>query len=254
MHPESPPLHQLPPDKARQLVDEGFAIIDGPYQPSELNHLSQAYDDGLAMADPADVRVSSSTRAWDIVSRTPEFERVYTYAPLLQAARIVVGERFKLSATCFRSLNPRASAQSLHVDVQFQEDGWPILGFILMVDAFSSETGATRFVRGSHERQYEPNGLSVDATRQTDAETLACGPAGAMIIFNGSTWHGHSCNVTERQRRSIQGHFVPCHSRTVIDYGPRLDAKSLARIGTLGKQVLGLISAAQQPVAAVRER
>lgn len=231
-------MGQLPPDKAEQLVDEGFTVIDGPYQASELSHLSQTYDHALATADPGDVRVSSSTRAWDIVSRTPEFERVYTHAPLLHAARIVVGQRFKLSATCFRSLNPGASAQSLHVDVQFQEDGWPILGFILMVDAFSSENGATRFVMGSHKRPHTPHVSS------EDVEALACGPAGAMIIFNGSTWHGHSRNVTERTRRSIQGHFVPRHARTVIDYGARLDAKSLSRIGTAGKQVLGLISGA----------
>ena len=231
-------MGQLPPDKAEQLVDEGFTVIDGPYPPSELSQLSQAYDDALATADPVDVRVSSSTRAWDIVSRTPEFERVYTHAPLLHAARIVVGEGFKLSATCFRSLNPQASAQSLHVDVQYQEDGWPILGFILMVDAFSSANGATRFVRGSHKRTYAPHASS------EDVETLACGAAGSMIVFNGSTWHGHSRNVTERTRRSIQGHFIPRHARTAIDYGARLDAKSLSRIGTVGRQVLGFTSGA----------
>ena len=228
---------------ARHLVEDGFAIIDGPYSVCELDHLSLAFDAALAGADPADVRVSSSTRAWDIVSRTPEFERVYTYSPLLHACRIILGDDFKLSATCFRALNPGARAQALHVDAMFQGDGWPILGFILMVDEFTSENGATRFVRRSHLRQHDPNTPS-HGDAPADVETIACGPAGALIIFNGSTWHGHSNNDTQRQRRSIQGHFIQRHAQAAIDYGSRLSPESLARIGTTGKQVLGLISAA----------
>jgi Phytanoyl-CoA dioxygenase (PhyH) len=235
---------QLSAEKAQQLVEDGFAIVDGPYFPSELGYLSKAFDEALATADAADVRASSSIRAWDIVSRTPQFERVYTHPALLQACRIVVGEAFKLSATCFRALNPGASAQALHVDVKYQADGWPILGFILMVDEFSSQNGATRFVRRSHRRQHDPSALPTNAGRPEDVETFACGPAGAMIIFDGSTWHGHSDNVTGRQRRSIQGHFIPRAGRAAIDYGARVSPEALTRISTVGKHVLGLSSAA----------
>src|SRR5688572_19192321 len=245
MSPNQWPLSpQLPPDRAQQLAEDGVAIIHGPYPSSELSHLSSAFDAGLAGADLADIRVSSSTRAWDIVSRTPEFERVYTFPPLLQACRIVLGDEFKLSATCFRALNPGAKAQALHVDVTFRGDGWPILGFILMVDEFTAENGATRFVRRSHERRQGPDTPSSGTDASMDQETLACGPAGSMIIFNGSTWHGHSSNFTQRPRRSIQGHFIQRQARAAIDYGSRLSPESLARIGTTGKQVLGLIPAA----------
>jgi ectoine hydroxylase-related dioxygenase (phytanoyl-CoA dioxygenase family) len=240
---ESSAASPLPQDKAQQLVEDGFAIVDGPYLPSELSYLSKAFDEALATADAADVRVSSSIRAWDIVSRTPQFERVYTHPALLQACRIVVGEAFKLSATCFRALNPGASGQALHVDVNYQADGWPILGFILMVDEFSSENGATRFVRGSHRRQHDPSTLPANAGLAEDEETLACGPAGAMIVFNGSTWHGHSENVTEQQRRSIQGHFIPRVGRAARDYDSRLSTEALAKMSAVGKHVLGLTSA-----------
>jgi hypothetical protein len=244
MFSEYSPSSQLASEKAQQLVEQGFAIIDGPYSPLELDHLSKAFDEALATADPSDVRVSSSTRAWDIVSRTAEFQRVYTHPPLLQACRIVIGDAFKLSATCFRTLNPGASAQPLHVDVKFQADGWPILGFILMVDEFSSENGATRFVPRSHERAYDPSTLSPKVRLTDDAETLACGTAGAMIIFNGSAWHGHSNNFTRRQRRSIQGHFISRDALSALDYGARLRPEALARLGAVERYVLGLNSAA----------
>jgi hypothetical protein len=235
-------LPHLPSDKAQQLVDDGFAIIDGPYSQAELGHLSRDFDIAMASADPADVRISSSTRAWDIVSRTPEFERIYTYPPLLEACGIIVGEGFKLSATCFRSVNPGAGSQALHVDVSFRGDDWPILGFILMVDGFTAENGATRFVRGSQKRCRDPGAPASDANGHRDVETLACGSAGEMIIFDGSTWHGHSGNVTQQQRRSIQGHFVPRGGRGAIDYGSRLSPEVFARIGAVGRRVLGLTS------------
>jgi ectoine hydroxylase-related dioxygenase (phytanoyl-CoA dioxygenase family) len=37
-------------------------------------------------------------------------------------------------------------------DVQRDSSGWPLVGFILMIDAFRPDNGATRFVLGSHFR------------------------------------------------------------------------------------------------------
>jgi len=80
------------------------------------------------------------------------------------------------------------------VDVKREADGWPLVGFILMVDEFDVENGATRFVPGSHLHPCEPDDLMKDATGACAGEVLACGPAGSMIFFNGSVWHGHSAN------------------------------------------------------------
>ena len=40
--------------------------------------------------------------------------------------------------------------QALHVDVGRHAAEWPLVGFILMVDDFRPDNGATRFVPGSH--------------------------------------------------------------------------------------------------------
>jgi ectoine hydroxylase-related dioxygenase (phytanoyl-CoA dioxygenase family) len=39
------------------------------------------------------------------------------------------------------------------------------------------------------------------------SEVLASGEAGMLIVFNASIWHGHTANVTENLRRSVQGYF-----------------------------------------------
>jgi hypothetical protein len=228
----------LPPDAARQLRDLGFVVLPGPEVPGGPARLSQAYDRAVSMADPRDVSVRSSTRVHDFVNRGPEFDELYVFRPVLAACCQVIGRPFKLSTMLARTLEPGAPAQPLHVDVRREADGWPLVGFILMVDAFDAENGATRFVPGSHLLPREPNDWMTDATGGCDGETLACGPAGSMIVFNGSVWHGHAANRSDRRRRSVQGAFIPREARASIDQASRIRPETLQRIGDLARYVL----------------
>lgn len=232
-----------PASNIRELIDLGFTVIDGPCSAERLEGVSVAYDRAVETADSSDLRIASSTRVWDIVSRGPEFDELYIYPPLLQACNVVIGQAFKLSATCFRTLEPGAPSQSLHVDVNFQAPDWPILGFIMMVDAFDPQNGATRFIPRSHLRAHGPDHPDAEDHFDQDSEVLACGPAGSLIIFNGSIWHGHASNRSERRRRSIQGHFIPRHAKAALDYESRLGIDALTRITSVGRYVLGLASA-----------
>jgi hypothetical protein len=225
-----------------QLRDGGFVVVPGPSIPGGIERLSEAYDHAVESADPADVRVSSSTRVIDFVNRAPEFDGIYVYSPLLAACRMIVGEPFKLSGTRARTLEPGAPTEAFHVDVKHQHraDGWPIVGFIMMVDAFDAENGATRFVPGSHLRPHEPGELMESPANDHEAQVLASGPAGSMIIFNGSTWHGHTANRSTRRRRSLQGHFIPRDARSSIDHAERVRPEVLERIGELGRYILAI--------------
>ena len=49
-----------------------------------------------------------------------------------------------------RAVRPGVAAQALHVDFARDAAGWPMVGFILMVDGFRADNGATQFLSGSH--------------------------------------------------------------------------------------------------------
>jgi hypothetical protein len=232
-------LH-LPPDAARQLLDVGFIVIGGPTAPDDMPRLQDAYDRAVATADAADVRISSSTRVTDFVNRGPEFDDVYVYPPLLAACCLTIGEPFKLSGTRARTLEPGAPSESLHVDVKHRADGWPIVGFIMMIDPFDAENGATRFVPGTHLQPREPSEVMADRNYVHDEQVLACGPAGTMIVFNGSAWHGHTANRSNRRRRCLQGHFIPRQAKASIDHSARMRPEVLARIGDTAKYLLAI--------------
>ena len=229
---------QLPPDAARQLREIGFVVMPGPEIPGGWVRLSQAYDRAVLTADPRDVSIRSSTRVHDFVNRGQEFDGLYVHPPLLAACCRIIGRPFKLSTMLARTLEPGAPAQLLHVDVKRGADGWPLVGFIVTVDEFDAENGATRFVPGSHLLPCEPHGLMKGATDAYEGEVLACGPAGSIIIFNGSVWHGHTANRSARRRRSIQGAFVPREARAAINQASRIRPETLRRIGDLAKYVL----------------
>jgi ectoine hydroxylase-related dioxygenase (phytanoyl-CoA dioxygenase family) len=235
---------QLSSEAARQLRENGFVIIPGPVVPNHFPRLSAAYDDAVARADSADVhcgKCGASTRINDFVNRGPEFDAIYLHPPLLAACCQIIGGPFKLSGMRARTLNPGAPAQGLHVDVRHRGDGWPLVGCILMVDAFDSRNGATRFVPGTHRKPDEPQDVMNNPQDAHPDEILACGPAGSMIIFNASVWHGYGANLTAAPRRSIQAHFVPRGAQaSPDDHARRMRPETLRRLGERAKYVLGI--------------
>ena len=235
-------LHQtLPSASVQQLIESGFVIIPGPVSSQRFHQLSAAYDEVMNSGAGPDLKIASTTtRLYDLVNRGPAFDDVYTRPALLEACRGVIGEPFKLSSLLGRTLRPGSPAQELHVDLARDSTDAPMIGFILMIDPFTTENGATRFVPCS---QYWPD-VPVDRLTDTRAsfpgEIAACGEAGSMIIFNGAIWHGHSANNTPEQRRSIQGYFVRRDAQSGINFSARMRSETLGRISAFARYLLSL--------------
>jgi ectoine hydroxylase-related dioxygenase (phytanoyl-CoA dioxygenase family) len=225
----------------QELGDIGFVVIPGPVAPSGLAQLAAAYDSAVASACPDDVSIgSSTTRVHDFVNRGPEFDALYVYQPVLEACCRVIGRAFKLSSLLARTVRPHSTAQPLHVDFVRDADGWPMVGFILMVDEFRHDNGATRFVPGSHKWQVSPEDLANDPRPDYEGHVLACGPSGSLILYNGSACHGHAANLTGEPRRSIQGAYIRREARSGGDLRARMRPETLGRIGPLAKYLLTL--------------
>jgi hypothetical protein len=231
----------LPTSSRKQLSEEGFAVVPGPVSAERLLEVAFAYDEVMDSGQGPDFRISSTTtRMYDFVNRGPAFDEIYLHLPLLEACRHVIGEPFKLSSLLGRTLRPQSSAQDLHVDLSRDSEDAPMLGFILMIDPFQSDNGATRFVPGSHNWPDIPQDRNCDPSADFPGQALACGPAGSMILFNGAIWHGHTANVTLKNRRSIQGYFVRREANSGMDFRARMLPETLARIGPLAQYLLSV--------------
>jgi ectoine hydroxylase-related dioxygenase (phytanoyl-CoA dioxygenase family) len=232
---------ELSPGAVQDLRDVGFVAIPGPVAPDGLARLAEAYDSAVARASADDVSVgSTTTRINDFVNRGPEFDGLYLYQPVLEACCRVIGQPFKLSTMIARTLRPYSQGQDLHVDFRHDADGWPMVGFILMVDEFRCDNGATRFVPGSHRWPTIPSEVMNEHVAVSERQVQACGRAGSVIIYNGSVWHGHSRNQTGEPRRSIQGAYIRREAQTGGNLPARMRPETLARIGPLAKYLLAV--------------
>jgi hypothetical protein len=230
----------LPTDVVSELQGRGFVVLPGPVPAERMGRLANTYTAAVASASSDDVKVgSTSTRVSDFVNRGAEFDELYVFPPLLEACCRVIGRPFKLSSFHARTLRPGAPTEDLHVDVGRDSADWPLLGFILMVDEFRPDNGATRFVPGSHRWSETPDTLP-DLRAEHVGQVLACGSAGSLVIFNGSAWHGHGANTSKGPRRSLQGAFIPRDGRAGTDFSARMQPESRARLGPLARYVLAL--------------
>jgi ectoine hydroxylase-related dioxygenase (phytanoyl-CoA dioxygenase family) len=232
---------ELSAGAAQALCDVGFVVIPGPVAINGLAHLADAYDAAVASAASDDVaNGSSTTRVHDFVNRGPEFDGLYVHQPVLEAACRIIARPFRLSSMLARTLRPGAQAQALHVDFKVDAEGWTMLGFIFMVDEFRSDNGATRFVPGSHNWSKVPSDVMLDPVMDYEGEIQACGPAGSMIVYNGSVWHGHTANLTDKPRRSVQGAYIRREAASGSNLPARMRSDTLARISPLAKYILAL--------------
>ena len=231
----------LPKLAASELRERGFVVFPNSVPPDGVQRLSDAYTAAVASAASDDIKIgSTSTRVSDFVNRGPEFDAVYVFPPLLEACWLVIGGPFKLSSFHARTVRACAPAQDLHVDVQRESADWPLLGFVLMVDEFRPDNGATRLVPGSHRWPGTPAEAMPDPRADHEDQVLACGDAGSLLVFNGSVWHGHSANTSNGPRRSVQGAFVPRNGHAWTDFAAAMQPETRARLGPRARQLLGI--------------
>ena len=225
----------------QDLREVGFVVIPGPLASDRLARLGAAYNSAVVGAIADDLAIgSSTTRINDFVNRGPEFDWLYVYEPVLEACCRIIGQPFKLSTMHARTVRPYTRAQNLHVDIKRETSDWPLLGFILMVDEFRADNAATRFVPGSHEWPTMPPDFPQDTSADYEGQALAYGPAGSLIIYNGSVWHGHTANRVAEPRRSIQGAYIRRDAEPAVNQAARIRPETLGRIGHLAKYVLAV--------------
>lgn len=232
---------ELPARVAQELLDSGFVVIPGPVARERLAQLAQAYDLAVAGAAPPDLSIgSTTTRVHDLINRGAEFDELYVYGPVLEACCRVIGQPFKLSSLLARTLRPRSQAQPLHLDFRADAGGWPMVGFIVMVDDFRRDNGATRFVPGSHRWSTIPGDVMKDPASDHECQVAACGAAGSVIIYNGSVWHGHTANRSGEPRRSVQGVYIRREAEQAVNQAARILPQTRARIGPLAEYLLAV--------------
>ena len=123
---------------------------------------------------------------------------------VLGALEHVLGPHFQLSGPTGIEIGPGEVEQVLHRDDDIYPIARPhpqlVTNVMWAFDDFTVENGATRLVPGSHHTLLPPP----DDTPVTYAEM----PAGSVMIYIGSLWHGGGANRTDKPRLGAAIEYV----------------------------------------------
>jgi ectoine hydroxylase-related dioxygenase (phytanoyl-CoA dioxygenase family) len=202
-------------EQVRQLRDEGVVILPRAIDAEWLESLRAAVARQLELEGEnagAEFRKEEhAQRLANLVDKGEVFRRVICHPDLLEAAQAVLGPDFKLGSLNYRGADPRSdSAQPLHCDMGMTPDvhGNAVFNSIWLLDDFTAQNGATRYVPGSHRSGKLPQAVLREPQAPHPGERLVLAAAGDVVFMNAHLWHGGTANRTDVPRRSLHAFFV----------------------------------------------
>jgi len=102
----------------------------------------------------------------------------------------------------------------IHRDLRSFSGALPLMAqWLVMLDDFTEENGATYMLSGSHMLPDPPDEKTFFATA-----SRAVGPAGSMVVFNSNLWHAAGINASAGPRRALTIAFTRPFIKQQLDY------------------------------------
>jgi ectoine hydroxylase-related dioxygenase (phytanoyl-CoA dioxygenase family) len=193
-------------DVCATLERDGYAIVEGVLSPAEVQ---EKRDDLQAVlrATPTgrnDFEGFKTQRIYALFAKTRVFDGPATH-PLVLGVLDHFLKSYQLSAPVGINIGPGETAQNLHCDDGVYPLPRPhqevVMNTMWPLDAFTKANGATRVVPDSHKwTDKRPD----DSSTVVDAEM----PAGSLMFFLGSVYHGGGANSTDKPRLGVILEYV----------------------------------------------
>jgi ectoine hydroxylase-related dioxygenase (phytanoyl-CoA dioxygenase family) len=200
-------------ERAR-LERDGYLVLDGIVdraQVDALQHRILTLFDELGERAGFEFRQEPNT---DRLANLVDYDEIFRWAvsvpTVLAAVAHVLGPDFKLSSLNARSARPHTDwTQPLHCDTGALPDerGNTVCNVLWMLDDFTTENGATRFVPGTHRSGRLPQDVLADASAPHPEEQLLTGPRGAIVVMNAHLWHGGTANRSDAPRLALHSFY-----------------------------------------------
>src|SRR6478672_11864753 len=188
---------------AQALADvheHGVAILAGALDPAAtpdvrarlLRAAERSEERGFPTRNYAFDPDGHNVRVFMLFNLDPIFRELIVHPLARRFVHATIGEAFSISNFSANVLGPGAGSMILHADQGYATEPWPPVplavnvGWIL--DDFTDEVGATRFVPGSHLLGRNPAPDEVYETVPIEA------PAGSILAMDGRLWHQSGIN------------------------------------------------------------
>jgi ectoine hydroxylase-related dioxygenase (phytanoyl-CoA dioxygenase family) len=198
--------------RKKQLDEEGYVLIENVIPEAErqqlverLNRLYSSLESAGANTYPGDVG-KTERLILNLHNKDERFVELLDHPAVFPLVQHMMQDgsyqnKEPFIVTQFSARDPHVGipAQQLHIDSRFPGPPFALMTIVLwMLNDFTLESGATRLVPKSHLRpSYPENGV------EYPDEIRAVAPAGSVLIYNGSAWHGGGAKLLDLERWSV---------------------------------------------------
>ncbi len=216
------------------LETDGYTILEGVIDAGLLAELREALEKlevGVVPADN-DFEGRNTLRVYNLLAKGDVWARVPVHPAVLPVVESVLDAGCLVSSLSSINIGPGEKAQPIHADDQLMPLAKPhvatVCNTMWALTDFTEANGATRVVPGSHRAERSP-----DYGRPYDSVPAEM-PAGSVLVWHGSLWHGGGANRTTERRVGIAMNYCAGWVRqqenqqlgiplaTLRDFEPRL--------------------------------
>jgi ectoine hydroxylase-related dioxygenase (phytanoyl-CoA dioxygenase family) len=224
-------------DHLERISTCGYTIIADAIEPELIAALTARID---ALLDELDIPFGDNTflgtrtrRMFNLLARDPLFAVVPVHPAVLPVVEGILDAECQLSSLTAIEINPGQAAQPFHADdgsIPIPRPHVPVAcPAIWALTDFTTENGGTRVVPGSHRFERIPR-----KHEQPEEVIDVVMPAGSVLVYHGSLWHGGGTNQSAARRAAIvvnycagflrqeENQFLALGREQVAGFPPRL--------------------------------
>jgi ectoine hydroxylase-related dioxygenase (phytanoyl-CoA dioxygenase family) len=190
---------------AARIDRDGYTVLERVIEPELVDALTDDLDrlEAFYGITPSDNEFEGShtVRIYNLLALGRLYEAIPVHPNVLPIVDRVLDAGCLVSSLSSIAIGPGESAQPIHADDQLIPLTKPhvptVCNTMWALTDFTEANGATRVIPGSHLRDHNPDyGAAYDSVA---AEM----PAGSVLVWHGSLWHGGGANTTDERRVGI---------------------------------------------------
>ncbi|MFN8019365.1 MAG: phytanoyl-CoA dioxygenase family protein [Acidimicrobiales bacterium] len=188
-----------------EVREQGYTIVpdafDAEVATALLEDLDRLHAELGTRPSRNDFEGRATLRVYNLLAHGPLWQRVPVHPKVLPIVEGVLDHGCLISSLSSIAIGPDEVAQPIHADDQLMPLPKPhvatVCNTMWALTDFTEANGATRLIPGSHLADASPNyGEHYDSI---PAEM----PAGSVLVWHGSLWHGGGANQTDERRVGI---------------------------------------------------